>query len=139
VLRPAKTKFAKYHKLSIKGIEKKAHSSYSLKFGLYGLQAIETGLITPQQIESMRRTVVKNLVGTGCVWIRVFPDKVVTSKPKEVRMGRGKGNLKTFVFKTKVGRLLIEATSRDPEICKKALLIAATKLPVHCQLVKKGL
>jgi large subunit ribosomal protein L16 len=139
MLKPVKTKFVKYHKLSVKGIERKANSSYSLKFGLYGLQSIETGLVTPQQIESLRRTVVKNLAGSGRVWIRVFPDKVVTSKPKEVRMGRGKGSLKTFVFKTKVGRLLIEATSRDPEVCKKALLIAATKLPICCQLVKKGL
>lgn len=139
VLVPSKTKFSKYHKLCIKGKEHRPTSSYRLVFGTVGLQCLESGLILPRQIESTRRTIVKNLRGPGRVWIRAFPQSVVTSKPKEVRMGRGKGDFKTYVFKARSGRLLFEASAKNVVVAANALKIASAKLPVKCQIIKKGL
>jgi large subunit ribosomal protein L16 len=139
ILQPNRTKFAKYHKLRIKGKEHKPSSSYLLTFGMSGLQCLESGIILPRQLEAARRATVRNLQGPGRVWIRVFPQSVVTSKPKEVRMGRGKGDFKTYVFKAKSGRLLLEVIAKNTEVAVQALRIAATKLPVKCQVVMKGL
>jgi large subunit ribosomal protein L16 len=139
MLAPKRTKFSKYHKLRVKTFEYKSTSSYKVIHGFFGLQASENGLVTPQQIEAVRRTIVRNLGAFGKVWIRIFPHFVITSKPKEVRMGRGKGDFKTHVAKVKKGSMLFEASGAIRENCLLALRKAATKLPVKCVIVPKGL
>lgn len=139
MLAPQKTKYLKYQKKKLKGITIKSTSSYKLSFGDFGIQAVESGLITPKQIESVRRTIIKNMITFGKVWIRVFPDSVITNKPNEVRMGRGKGDFKSYVFKALKGCLLFEAKNIIPINAKKALIIALKKLPIRCQIVIKGL
>jgi|NOAtaT_7_FD_contig_31_860202_length_1975_multi_7_in_0_out_0_2 large subunit ribosomal protein L16 len=139
MLKPNKTKFLKYHKLRVNLNEHRATSSYQLLYGSHGLQALENGILTPQQIEATRRTLVRNLGQFGKVWIRVFPHFVVTNKPKEVRMGRGKGDFKMYVAKACTGFTMFEVTAPLKKNCLIALRKASTKLPINCQIVRGGL
>jgi len=114
------------------------NKSNRLRFGTFGIQAIEKGFLTAFQIEAIRRTITGYLKRKGKVWIRAFPDYPRTAKPKEVRMGRGKGNVDHWVCVIKPGRILFEAASRDSGLVRSALAFALRKLPVHAQLVERA-
>ena len=113
------------------------NKSNKLRFGDLGLQATEKGLLTVQQIEAVRRTITSKLKRKGKVWIRAFPDYARTAKPKEVRMGRGKGAVDHWVCCIKPGRILFEVKSKDLKTVEEALLFCLRKIPFHAQLIKR--
>jgi large subunit ribosomal protein L16 len=113
------------------------NKSNRLRFGTFGIQAIEKGFLTAYQIEAIRRTITGRLKRKGKVWIRAFPDYPRTAKPKEVRMGRGKGNVDHWVCVVKPGRVLFEAASRDAALVRDALSFALRKLPMFAQIVER--
>ena len=113
------------------------NKSNRLQFGDLGLQATEKGLLTVQQIEAVRRTITSKLKRKGKIWIRAFPDYARTAKPKEVRMGRGKGAVDHWVCCVKPGRILFEVKSNDLQTVEEALRFTLRKIPFHAQLVKK--
>jgi large subunit ribosomal protein L16 len=137
MLIPEKTKYKKYQKRKISSIEYKPLSSYKLQHGTIGLQALENGLITPHQIESARRVLIRNIRKTGKMWIQIFPNWVVTRKPKGVRMGRGKGDPENHVFKIKSGRIIFELYAPMKKNLDRVLLLASVKLPVKTRLINK--
>lgn len=138
LLTPEKTKFKKYQKRKIRGFEKKGSSTSGLYYGNIGLQALESGLITPQQIESVRRVIVRANRKSGKIWIRIFPNWVVTRKTKGLRMGRGKGAFKNYIFRARAGRLLVEFQGRSLLKATLSLRVAATKLPVKTRVIYKS-
>lgn len=111
------------------------NKSNCLRFGNFGIQATEKGFLTAFQIEAIRRTIIGRLKRKGKVWIRAFPDYPRTAKPKEVRMGRGKGNVDHWVCIVKPGRVLFEAASRDAVLVRDALSFALRKLPMFAQII----
>lgn len=113
------------------------NKSNKLCFGDYGLQAIQKGFLTVRQIEAVRRTITSRLKRKGKVWIRAFPDYARTAKPKEVRMGRGKGNVDHWVCIVKPGRILFEVKSRDISSVRDALLFTLRKLPMKTQVISR--
>ena len=113
------------------------NKSNKLCFGIYGIQAIEKGFLSVQQIEAVRRTITGKLKRKAKVWIRAFPDYARTSKPKEVRMGRGKGNVNHWVCMIKPGRILFEVVSRDNLLVKEVLLFTLRKFPMATQVISK--
>lgn len=113
------------------------NKSNRLHFGVFGLQALEKGFLTVRQIEAVRRTITGRLKRKGKVWIRAFPDYPKTAKPKEVRMGRGKGNVDHWVCVIKPGRVLFEVVSKDNEVVKDALLFTLRKLPFFAQIISR--
>jgi large subunit ribosomal protein L16 len=115
------------------------NKSNKLRFGNYGLQAVEKGFLTVRQIEAVRRTITGRLKRKGKVWIRAFPDYARTAKPKEVRMGRGKGNVDHWVCLVKPGRILFEVKSRDTLSVKDALTFTVRKLPMKTQVINRDL
>ncbi|MGL9717552.1 MAG: 50S ribosomal protein L16 [Wolbachia sp.] len=130
---PKKSKYRKVFKGRIKGNTK---GGSTLSFGGYGLKAIEVGRIQSKHIETVRRVISRTLKRSGKVWIRVFPDTPVSKKPADVRMGKGKGSVEFWVFKTKPGRVLFEISSDVPmHLAKLALGKAITKLPVKCKFI----
>jgi large subunit ribosomal protein L16 len=133
MLAPKKTKYRKAFKGKIHG---NATSGNSLAYGIYGLKTLDPERLTARQIEAARRTAVRYLKRVGKLWIRVFPDIPVTSKPAEVRMGSGKGSPEYFVVRVKPGRILFELDGVDEEVAKVALEKAAGKLPVRTKFVK---
>jgi large subunit ribosomal protein L16 len=139
MLIPEKTKYKKYQKRKIASIEYKPLSSYKLQHGVVGLQALENGLITPNQIESARRVLIRGIRKTGKMWIQIFPNWVVTRKAKGVRMGRGKGEPENHVFKIKKGRILIELDTSVKKNLSHLLLLASVKLPIKTRLINKNL
>ena len=133
MLFPKKTKFKKLKKGRIKkGLE---YKSNQLKFGTYGIKALECGYITARQIEAVRRTITSSMNRTGKVWIRIFPDYPVTAKPVEVRMGRGKGNVQYWACKIKTGKVLYEVAGKNPFLIQSALQKAANKLPLLTKII----
>lgn len=133
MLSPSNTKYKKIRKGRIKcNFEQKSNK---LKFGNYGLQALERGYITDRQIEATRRTITGFMNRTGKIWIRIFPDLPITRKPKEVRMGKGKGAVKFWACKVKPGRVLYEVSGQNSFIIKEALKKASTKLPVSTKII----
>lgn len=114
------------------------NKSFKLKFGSMGIQAIEYGFLTVRQIEAVRRTITSRLKRKGKVWIRAFPDYPRTSKPKEVRMGRGKGNISHWVCYIKPGRILFEAESKEVDRLKEALTFALRKFPFFTQIIMRN-
>jgi large subunit ribosomal protein L16 len=114
------------------------NKSNSLKFGILGIQAIEKGFLTVRQIEAVRRTITGRLRKKRKIWIRAFPDYPRTAKPKEVRMGRGKGNVDRWVCYIKPGKILFEAYSKDVDKVKDALTFALRKLPFFAQVITKN-
>ena len=135
MLRPRQTKFRKWRKYQIKTIE--THN-VDIKFGSFGLQAIEGSHITAHQIEATRRIITRNLKRLGRVWIRIFPHIPVTSKPTEVRMGKGKGAVSHFIAPVKPGAILFEVDGVSPNVARIALMKASKKLPIKCQFVDKN-
>ena len=127
MLQPKRTKFRKMQKGRVKGL---AHRGHRLAFGTFGIKSMEPGWITSRQIEAARIAMTRAMKREGQVWIRIFPDKPVTKKPAEVRMGKGKGAPEYWVATVKPGTLLFEAAGVDIELAKEALRLAAQKLPI---------
>ncbi len=132
MLQPKKTKYRKQQKGRMKG---NAHRGAELAFGSFGIKTLEQAWITGRQIEAARQAVTRYMKRQGQIWIRIFPDKPVTKKPAEVRMGKGKGAPEYFVARITPGRILFEAEGVPLEIAKEALRLAAQKLPVKTKFV----
>ena len=131
---PKRTKFRKAFKGQIRG---NAKGGSSLAFGEFGLKALEPERVTARQIEATRRAVTRHMKRQGRVWIRIFPDTPVTSKPTEVRMGKGKGSVDYWACKVKPGRVMFELSGVTPEIAKEALRRAGHKLPIKTKFVER--
>jgi len=134
MLSPKKNKFRKAFKGKIKGIARKGSM---ISFGSFGLQAVEPGRLTSNQIESARRTISRAVKRTGRFWNRVFPHLPITAKPIEVRMGGGKGGLSHYVARVYPGTMLFELDGMDCDMAKKAFALASEKLPFAAKFVKK--
>lgn len=134
MLQPKRTKFRKQFKGRIKG---NAKGGYSLTFGSFGLKALEPERVTARQIEATRRAITRHMKRVGKVWIRVFPDVPVSSKPTEVRMGKGKGSPEYWAAKVKPGRILFEIDGVSEEIAVEALSLGAAKLPIKTKIVRR--
>ncbi len=132
MLQPKKTKYRKQQKGRIKGNAQRGHQ---LEFGSFGIKSLQTSLMTGRQIEAARQAVTRYMRRQGQIWIRVFPDKPITKKPNEVRMGKGKGAPEYFVAKVRPGTILFEAEGVPLEVAKEALRLAAQKLPVTTKFV----
>ena len=132
MLAPKRVKHRKTHKGRMRG---KAHRGNKVSFGEFGLQTTECGWISNRQIESARVAMTRHIKRGGKVWIRIFPDKPITSKPAETRMGKGKGNPEGWVAVVKPGRMMFELEGVTEEIARRAMVLAAAKLPVATQFV----
>ena len=132
MLQPKRTKFRKKQKGRVKGI---AGRGYTLNFGTFGIKALEPGWITSRQIEAARIAMTRAMKREGQVWIRIFPDKPVTKKPAEVRMGKGKGAPEYWVATVKPGTILFESTGVPVELAQESLRLAAQKLPIKTKFV----
>ncbi|MCA3632107.1 MAG: 50S ribosomal protein L16 [Methylobacterium sp.] len=134
MLQPKKTKFRKAFKGRIKGASK---GGFELAFGEFGLKAMEPERITARQIEAARRAMTRHMKRAGRVWIRVFPDLPVSSKPAEVRMGSGKGAPEFWAARVAPGRIMFEIGGVDAGLAREALDLAAAKLPVRTRFVQR--
>ena len=132
MLQPKRTKYRKQQKGRMKGV---AHRGTLLSNGMFGIKSLDSAFITSRQIESARVAATRYMKREGQIWIRVFPDKPVTSKPAEVRMGKGKGAPEGFVAPVTPGRIIIEADGVPLEVAREALRLAAQKLPVVTKFV----
>ena len=132
MLQPKRTKFRKKQKGRVKGIAQRGHT---ISFGSFGIKSLEAGWITSRQIEAARIAVTRKMKREGQVWIRIFPDKPVTKKPAEVRMGKGKGSPEYFVAVVKPGRVLFELDGVPLNVAKEALRLAAQKLPIKTNFI----
>lgn len=132
MLQPKRTKFRKMMKGHNRGL---AHRGSKVSFGEYGLKAIGRGRITARQIESARRAMTRHIKRGGKIWIRVFPDKPITTKPLEVRQGKGKGNVEYWVAQIKPGKMLYEVQGVSEEIAREAFALAAAKIPLETVFV----
>lgn len=135
LLQPKKTKYRKQQKGRVRG---KATSGYTVEFGEYGLKVLEGGWLTAQQIEAGRVAIVRTAKKGAKVWIRVFPDKPITKKPAETRMGKGKGPVEGWVAVVKPGKIIYEIAGVPEEVAREALRLAASKLPFKCKIVARG-
>jgi large subunit ribosomal protein L16 len=135
MLMPKRVKYRKQQRGRLKG---KASRGNTLEFGDYGLQALEPCWLTARQIEAARRAIVRFVRKTGKLWIRVFPDKPITRKPAETRMGGGKGNVDQWVAVIKPGRIIFELAGVKEEDAEEAFRLAAHKLPIKTQIVKRA-
>jgi large subunit ribosomal protein L16 len=136
MLQPARTKYRKMQKGRMRG---KAYRGSELNQGSFGLAATECGWLTSRQIEASRVAISRYVKRGGKLWIRVYPDKPITKKPAETRMGTGKGAVESYVAVVKPGRVLFEIEGVTDEQAAKAFSLAAHKLPVATKLVKRGL
>jgi large subunit ribosomal protein L16 len=127
MLQPKRTKFRKQHKGKNNGL---AVRGSSVSFGEFGLQSISRGRLTARQIEAARRTITRHVKRGGKLWIRIFPDKPITKKPLEVRMGKGKGSVEYWVAQIKPGTMLYEIQGVSEDLAREAFKLAAAKLPV---------
>ncbi|MEE8055840.1 MAG: 50S ribosomal protein L16 [Gammaproteobacteria bacterium] len=134
MLQPKKTKFRKQSKGRNRGL---ATSGNKVSFGEYGLKAVTRGRITARQIEAARRAVTRYVKRGAKVWIRIFPDKPISKKPLEVRMGGGKGNVEYWVAQIQPGRMLYEIEGVPEQIAREAFRLAAAKLPVQTSFVSR--
>ncbi len=132
MLQPKKTKHRKAHKGRIRG---NAQRGATVAFGSFGLKAMEPKWITNRQIEAARQAMTRHMKREGNVWIRIFPDKPITRKPAEVRMGKGKGNLEFWAAVVKPGRILFECEGVPMQVAQEALELAAQKLPIRTKFV----
>lgn len=135
MLVPRRAKYRKQMRRSSKGV---AHSGTRVSFGEFGLITLETAWISSRQIEAARRAITHYTQRGGRVWIRIFPDKPVTKKPPEVRMGGGKGDVHEYVAPVKPGRMLFEMGGVTRQVATEALRLAAHKLPVKTRFIEKG-
>ena len=132
MLSPSRVKRRKTHKGRMRG---KAFRGSKVSFGDYGLQALEPTWISNRQIESARVAMTRHIKRGGKVWIRIFPDKPITQKPAETRMGKGKGNPEKWVAVVKPGRIMFELEGVSEEVAKRAMELAAARLPIKCKFV----
>lgn len=133
MLQPKRTKFRKVHKGRNRGIA----SGTEVSFGTYGLKAVGRCRLTARQIEAARRAMSRAVKRQGKIWIRVFPDKPITEKPLEVRMGKGKGPVEYWVAEIKPGKMLYEIQGVSEDLAREALTLAAAKLPFKTTIVKR--
>ncbi|MEQ8324650.1 MAG: 50S ribosomal protein L16 [Vicingaceae bacterium] len=134
MLQPKRTKYRKMQKGKMKG---NAQRGAQMAFGTFGIKALEEAWLTSRQIEAARIAVTRYMKREGQLWIRVFPDKPVTKKPAEVRMGKGKGSPEYFVAVVRPGRILFEAEGVSLEVAKEALRLAAQKLPIKTKFITR--
>ncbi|MGO5000582.1 50S ribosomal protein L16 [Oceanisphaera sp. W20_SRM_FM3] len=134
MLQPKRTKFRKVHKGRNRGV---ATTGNLISFGTFGLKATTRGRITARQIEAARRAMTRHVKRQGKIWIRIFPDKPITEKPLEVRMGKGKGNVEYWVAQIQPGRVLYEMDGVPESIAREAFALAAAKLPVRTTFVTR--
>ncbi|HNS13326.1 MAG TPA: 50S ribosomal protein L16 [Bacteroidia bacterium] len=132
MLQPKKTKFRKQHKMVPKG---KATRGHSLSFGSFGIKSLETGWLPSKQIEAARVAVTRYMKREGQIWCRIFPDKPITRKPAEVRMGKGKGNPEFWVAVVKPGTIIFEAEGVSEATAREAMRLAAQKLSVNTKFI----
>ena len=135
MLQPKRTKFRKAQKGRNTGL---AHRGSQIAFGSFGSKSLEPGWLTSRQIEASRIAVTRYMKREGKVWIRVFPDKPITAKPAEVRMGKGKGAPSHWVAVVRPGRILFEAEGVDLDTAREAMRLAAQKLPLKCKFVVRN-
>ncbi len=135
MLQPKRTKFRKVQKGRLRG---KAYRGSDLAFGDYGLQALEHGRLTARQIEAARIAMTRHAKRGGKVWIRIFPDKPMTKRPPETRMGKDKGSPEYWVARVKPGRVLYEMEGVTPEVAREALRLASHKLSVRTRFVERS-
>ncbi len=134
MLSPKRTKYRKAHKGRVHGLAK---GGTELNFGSYGLKATTTGRITARQIEAARRAITRRMKRAGRVWIRIFPDVPVSTKPTEVRMGKGKGSPEYWMARVKPGRIMFEVDGVDEVIAREAFDRGAAKLPVQTRIIMR--
>ena len=134
MLTPKRTKYRKQHRPSLKG---KAHKGNTVTYGEYGLQALEPVWITNRQIEAARIAINRHVKRGGQLWIKIFPDRPITAKPAETRMGKGKGSPEHWVAVVKPGRVMFELSGVPEEVAREAMRLAANKLPIKCSFVKR--
>lgn len=134
MLQPKRQKYRKQHKGRNEGL---AYKGSTISFGTFALKAMEFSRITSRQIESARVALTRNMKREGKVWIRIFPDKPLTSKPAEVRMGKGKGAVDHYVCQVQPGRVLFEIEGVSQELAYESLRLAAQKLPIVCKAVTR--
>jgi len=134
MLSPKRVKYRKQQKGRIKGL---AHRGSEVSFGQFGIQSTQAGWLTSRQIEAGRVALTRHIKRGGKVWIRIFPDKPITKKPLEVRMGKGKGNPEGWVAVVRPGRIMFELEGVDREVARRALQLAAAKLPVKCKIIER--
>ena len=134
MLQPKRTKFRKQFKGRIHGVAK---GGTDLNFGGFGLKALEPERVTARQIEAARRAITRAMKRAGRVWIRIFPDVPVTSKPTEVRMGKGKGSVEYWAARVKPGRIVFEIDGVPEDVAKEALRLGAMKLPITTRIVTR--
>ncbi|WP_341502823.1 50S ribosomal protein L16 [Gallaecimonas sp. GXIMD4217] len=134
MLQPKRTKFRKQHKLRNRGV---ATSGNKVSFGSFGLKAVGRGRMTARQIEAARRAMTRHIKRQGKIWIRVFPDKPITEKPLEVRMGKGKGGVEYWVAQIKPGKVLYEMDGVPEELAREAFALASAKLPFKTTFVTR--
>ncbi|WP_332065444.1 50S ribosomal protein L16 [Bartonella sp. CB189] len=134
MLQPKRTKFRKQFKGRIRGASK---GGTDLNFGAYGLKAVEPERVTARQIEAARRAITRYMKRSGRVWIRIFPDVPVTSKPTEVRMGKGKGSVDYWAARVAPGRVMFELDGVPEGVAREALRLGAAKLPVKTRFVQR--
>ena len=135
MLLPKKTKFRKQHRGRMRGVSK---GQVTVQYGDFGLKAMEAGWLTNRQIEAARIAMTRKIKRGGKVWINVFPDKPVTKKPAETRMGSGKGNPETWVAVVKPGRVMFELSGVAEPVAREAISRAAQKLPIRCKFVLRA-
>jgi len=134
MLQPKRTKFRKQHKGRNRGL---ANVGSKVSFGEYGLKSVERGRLTARQIEAARRAMTRHVKRGGKIWIRVFPDKPITEKPLEVRMGNGKGNVEYWVAQIQPGKMLYEMEGVGEDVAREAFRLAAAKLPLKTAFVTR--
>lgn len=134
MLQPSRTKFRKQFKGRIHGVSK---GGTELNFGAYGLKAMEPERVTARQIEAARRAITREMKRLGRVWIRVFPDVPVTSKPTEVRMGKGKGSPEYWAVRIKPGRIMFELDGVAEDVAREALRLGGAKLPIKTRFIQR--
>ena len=132
MLQPKRTKYRKMHRGHMRGLASRGNT---VAFGDFGLKALRPTWLTARQIEAARRAITRHMKRQGRVWIRIFPDTPVTSKPTEVRMGKGKGSVDFWAAKVKPGRVMFEIDGVSEDVAREALRLAAMKLPIKTRVV----
>ncbi|QGU00785.1 LSU ribosomal protein L16p (L10e) [Candidatus Syntrophocurvum alkaliphilum] len=134
MLTPKRIKYRRQHRPSLKG---KANKGNAVTYGDYGLQAVGPAWITNRQIEAARIAITRHVKRGGKVWIKIFPDRPITAKPAETRMGKGKGTPEHWIAVVKPGRVMFELAGVSEELAREAMRLASHKLPVKCKFVKR--
>lgn len=135
MLSPKRTKFRKMQKGNLRGL---AYTGSDVSFGDFGLQALEPGKLTARQIEAARMAITRHVKRAGMLWIRVFPDRPVTKKPLEVRMGGGKGAPEEWAAAVRTGRVMYELSGVEESVAREAFRLASHKLPIACKFIARG-